>query len=280
MLNVAFYGVRGSTPVSGADVLRYGGNTSCVVLTGPSIDPIVLDLGTGLRRYGIAHGMGTPFKGTALVSHLHWDHVQGLPFFGPVLQPGAHLEVFGPSPVQHANLRDAFDTFMQPPFFPVTIADLAGHIEVTDAPHDAFKVSGGAHVTAREVPHVGYTLGFRITVGATTIAYLPDHQQPMDGSMDVADSVLELVEGVDLLIHDAQFLPEEFARKANWGHCTTEYALMVARQGGAKRLALFHHDPLRSDDALDHHDACTRAAGLRLGVEVVTAAEGMQLVFD
>lgn len=279
MLNVAFYGVRGSTPVSGPDVLRYGGNTSCVVLTGPTIDPIVLDLGTGLRRYGVAYGPTTPFKGTALVSHLHWDHVQGLPFFAPVLQPGAHLEVFGPSPVQYANLRDAFDTFMQPPFFPVTIAQLAGQIDVIDCPDGDFKV-GGAHVLAREVPHVGYTLGFRITVGGVTMAYLPDHQQPTDGSMDVADSVLELVEGVDLLIHDAQFLPEEFARKADWGHCTTEYALMVARQGGAKRLALFHHDPLRSDADLDHLGACNRLAGQRLGIDVITAAEGLQVAFD
>jgi ribonuclease BN (tRNA processing enzyme) len=132
-------------------------------------------------------------------------------------------------------------------------------------------------VLAREVPHVGRTLGYRIEVGGVSVAYLPDHQQPMDGSLTVADSVLELVDGVDLLIHDAQFLPEEFARKANWGHCTIEYAVLVARQGGARRLALFHHDPLRSDEELDRQTRCAWAAGQRLGVDVIAAAEGMEL---
>lgn len=279
MLNVAFYGVRGSTPVAGPDVLRYGGNTSCVVVGGDTTEPIVLDLGTGLRRYGVAYGPTTPFAGTALVSHLHWDHVQGLPFFAPVLQPGARLQVFGPPPTEHHDLRAAFDTFMQPPFFPVTIEQLAGHITVDHCPHDRFRVSG-AQVLAREVPHTGRTYGFRITAGGVTVAYLPDHQQPSDGSMAVADSVLELVEGADLLVHDAQYLPEEFARKSNWGHCTMDYALNVARQGGVKRLALFHHDPLRNDDDLDRHAACARLAGARMGIDVFAASEGLQLYLD
>jgi phosphoribosyl 1,2-cyclic phosphodiesterase len=275
VLNVTFHGVRGSTPVCGPDVVRYGGNTSCVVIEGAGAEPIVLDLGTGLRRYGAAHGR-RPFVGTALLSHLHWDHVQGLPFFAPVLLPGAHLQVLGPAPEELPTLRAAFDTLMQPPFFPVTIDRLAGVIEVDHVPTGPFRV-GDATVLAREIPHTGRALGFRITAGGRTIAYLPDHQQPADASFCVPDAVLELCEGADLLVHDAQYLPEEFALKSDWGHCTMEFALMVAKVAGARRLALFHHDPVRSDDALDEQAGCARLAGRRLGVDVIAAAEGMQL---
>ena len=278
MLNVAFYGVRGSTPVCGPEVIRYGGNTSCVVLNGNEREPIVLDLGTGLRRFGALRA-GRPFAGTALVSHLHWDHVQGLPFFAPVLKPGGRLQVFGPPPEEHVDLRTAFDTFMQPPFFPVRIQDLAGHIEVDHCPGDRFRV-GDAQVLAREIPHIGRTYGFRVSRGGSTVAYLPDHQQPSDGSMDVADSVLELADGVDLLIHDAQYLSEEFTRKSDWGHCTIDYALHVAHLAGVRRLALFHHDPLRTDDDLDLQATCARLAGERLGIEVFAAFEGLQFVID
>ena len=279
MLNVAFYGVRGSTPVSGPDVIRYGGNTSCVVINGDEREPIVLDLGTGLRRFGAAFGPDCSFAGTALVSHLHWDHVQGLPFFAPVLRPGGRLQILGPPPDEYPDLRTAFDTFMRPPFFPVRIDDLAGHIDVDPCPSGAFRVAD-AQVLALAVPHAGLTYGFRISCGGVTVAYVPDHQQPVDGSHGVVDAVLELAEGVDLLIHDAQYLPHEFARKANWGHCTVDYALTVARLAGARRLALFHHDPLRNDDDLDVQATCARLVGERMGIDVFAAAEGMQFVLD
>jgi phosphoribosyl 1,2-cyclic phosphodiesterase len=271
VLTVAFHGVRGSTPVCGPDVMRYGGNTSCVVVDGVGPEPLILDLGTGLRRYGAAHGR-RPFVGTALVSHLHWDHVQGLPFFVPVLMPGARLQILGPAPTEYRTLKAAFEMFMRPPFFPVSLEQLAGRVDIDHCPTDSFRV-GTARVLAREIPHCGRALGFRITAGNATLAYLPDHQQPMDGSFDVPDSVMELCEGADLLIHDSQYLPEEFAVKSDWGHCT----LMVARRAGVRRLALFHHDPTRTDDALDKNLACTRAMGAQLGVDVFAAAEGMRV---
>ena len=275
MLSVAFHGVRGSTPVCGPEVMRYGGNTSCVVVEGAGPEPLVLDLGTGLRRYGASHGR-RPFVGTALVSHLHWDHVQGLPFFVPVLMPGARLQILGPAPTEYRTLQAAFEMFMRPPFFPVSLEQLAGRVDIDHCPNDSFRV-GTARVLAREIPHCGRALGFRITAGNSTLAYLPDHQQPIDGSFDVPDSVLELCEGADLLVHDAQYLPEEFAAKKDWGHCTSDFALMVARRAGVRRLALFHHDPTRTDDALDKNLACTRAMGERLGVDVFAAAEGMRV---
>ena len=272
MLTVAFHGVRGSTPVCGPDVVRYGGNTSCVVIEGAGPEPLVLDLGTGLRRYGVVHGK-RPFIGTALVSHLHWDHVQGLPFFVPVLLPGARLQILGPEPDEYRTLRTAFDTFMRPPFFPVSMQQLAGRIEIEHCPTGSFRV-GKATVLAREIPHSGRALGFRIAAGDAIVAYLPDHQQPVDGSFTVPDTVMELCEGADLLVHDAQYMPEEFALKSDWGHCTMEFALAVARRAQVRRLALFHHDPVRSDDALDQNLACARLLGDRCGVDVFAAAEG------
>jgi ribonuclease BN (tRNA processing enzyme) len=131
------------------------------------------------------------------------------------------------------------------------------------------------------VPHIGATFGYRIELGSVTVAYISDHQQPLDGSNSIADEVLELVDGVDLLIHDAQFTESEFAEKAHWGHCTIDYALHVASEGGARRVALFHHDPGHSDDVIDGIAARAQERGAALGIaEVIAAAEGLTIAFD
>ncbi|HSL59633.1 MAG TPA: MBL fold metallo-hydrolase [Acidimicrobiales bacterium] len=272
MVNVTFYGVRGSTPCSGPDTARYGGNTACVTVERPGEAPIVLDLGTGLRTYGLQQADG-PFACTAFVTHLHWDHVQGLPFFAPVLRPGSSLQVFGPRPELGGTLADAFGGFMTPPYFPVTVDQLHGDIRFSDLDDKDVVEIGSARVHARAVPHVGLTLGYRIEWDGVSVAYVSDHQQPADDSFEVDDAVLELCEGVDLLIHDAQYTVEEFQQKASWGHCTVEYAVHVARTAGARTLALFHHDPTHGDDRLD----CLLGIARLLGgpdLEVVAAAEG------
>jgi phosphoribosyl 1,2-cyclic phosphodiesterase len=260
-------------------VHRYGGNTACVVLDVPGEDPIVLDMGTGLRSYGATQPADGSYRGTALVSHLHWDHVQGLPFFPPILVAGARFDIFAPVPESGESVRDAFDFFMQPPYFPIRVTDLPSQIRMFDCPEGSFEI-GSAAVTARFIPHVGNTFGYRVSWGGATIAYLPDHQQPLDGSHRTTDAVLELVDGADLLIHDAQYTRPEFAKKAHWGHCTHEYAVFVAKAAGAKRLALFHHDPARDDDALDDVLRGMRALGEASGVEVMAAAEGLTVSFE
>ena len=271
MLRVTFHGVRGSSPCSDPSIARYGGNTSCVSLTGDGIEPIILDLGTGVRQLGLRM-RGAPLRAIALVSHLHFDHVQGLPFFTPLLDRDTHLAVHGPQPDRFDDLAAAFDSFVRPPYFPVPIREFAAQVEFSGSDTGTFR-AGRATITADEIPHADRTFGYRVDVGDATVAYLPDHQQPADGSFNVADSALALCEGVDLLIHDAQYLPAEFARKSDWGHCTIDYAIAVARQAGVKRLALFHHDPTRTDDALDALVACARAEGARWGIEVFAAAE-------
>jgi phosphoribosyl 1,2-cyclic phosphodiesterase len=276
-LKVTFHGVRGSTPCSCEQNRRYGGNTSCVSLVVDGEDPIVLDLGTGLRFFGDTQPQDGSFRGTALVSHLHWDHVQGLPFFVPILRPGASMRICGPRQDDGRSMADAFDKFMCPPYFPVTAMDLPSELTFESVEEGWFD-AGKARVLARSIPHVGRTFGYRVEWDGVAVAYLPDHQQPYDGSFDIADGARELCDGVDLLIHDAQYTVPEFEGiKRTWGHCTMEYALAVAMKCKVGRLAMFHHDPTRDDDTLDEVGRCSRAFADRNQFELLVAAEGGSL---
>ena len=272
MVNVTFWGVRGSTPCPCEENQRYGGNTACVSLEAPGQEPIVFDLGTGLRYWGEALGRGeVPFHGTALITHLHWDHVQGLPFFVPVNREGASLAIYGRS--EDGTLQEAFEEFMRPPFFPIRPSDLAGDITFHDVDSTDFEF-GRARISVGDVPHTGSTNGYRVEIDGVVIAYISDHQQPT-GTDAIAPSVLALCEGADLVVHDAQYEPHEFALKADWGHCTVAYAVRVAAEAGAKRLALFHHDPSHGDDVVDRLVAEARALAVGTSVvEVLGAAEG------
>ena len=205
--------------------------------------------------------------------------MQGLPFFTPVLRPGARFDVYGPPQPEEGSLEKAFSELMRPPFFPVTTKELLGDIRFHDAWEEDVELDG-AKVKVRPVPHVGLTNGYRIEMGGASVAYISDHQMPVDGSHQVSEAVLELCDGVDLLIHDAQYTVEEFPQKATWGHCTPEYAVHVANEAGAHRLALFHHDPTHDDDMVDAILAHTRtlAEGTAL-TEVVAAHEGLVISF-
>ncbi len=275
---LSFHGVRGSTPCHGREVVRYGGNTSCLSLDIPGSDPILFDLGTGLRYFGMQQSCATPFRGTCLLSHLHWDHIQGLPFFTPLLCDGAQVTVHAPSQDDGRSVADVFADTITPPLFPVDLAQLPGRVDFHEVADDDFEIDGGAagpiRVMSRLIPHIGPTVGYRVEWNGRSVAYLSDHQMPCDTSSPISSGALELCRGADLVVHDAQFTRTEFARKADWGHCTVEFAVRVAAEAGARRLALFHHDPSHDDDALDRicHDAAR--VGERRGVEVFGAAEG------
>jgi phosphoribosyl 1,2-cyclic phosphodiesterase len=283
-LTVTFHGVRGSTPCDGEHLARYGGNTSCVALEGEGLPPIVFDLGTGLRNYGtqlMEQGSAQGFQGTMLLSHLHWDHVQGLPFFVPLHIPGNVVDVYGPRQ-QDGPLAEVFEGMMRPPYFPIRPDQLEGAVLFHDAGDDDFPIHD-AKVRSRWIRHVGPTLGYRVDWHGVTVAYLSDHGQGCGiGQSDdfIPDEVLELCDGVDLLIHDAQHTPSEFEMKRHWGHCTVDYALHVAKESGAQNVALFHHDPAHGDDMVDQleREAQERSAAVD-GAEVVAAAEGMVLRF-
>jgi phosphoribosyl 1,2-cyclic phosphodiesterase len=273
-VRITFYGVRGSTPAFTAENCRYGGNTASVVLEEPGEEPILFDLGTGIRGFGTTCPMDGSFSGSAFVTHIHWDHVQGLPFFAPLHVPGARLDMYAPHQ-EEGSLAHVLGDLMRPPYFPITCRDLGGKLVFHDVTSDTVAV-GSRTVMVRPVPHKGPTVGYRVDGSAGTVTYISDHQAPL--SLDtVADSVLELCDRADVLIHDAQYTPAEFEKKKDWGHCTFEYALLVARQAKAKRLVMFHHDPAHNDDEMDRLSAELADAANGTGVEVIAAREGMVL---
>ncbi len=274
-MDVTFYGVRGSTPCAGESTARYGGNTSCVALTAPGHDPILLDLGTGLRYFGKACPPDQPLIAHALVTHLHWDHVQGLPFCPPLLRAGSQLSVYGPAH-DGVGFAEAFDQLMRPPFFPVRSHDLPGELRFTTlcpvAPDRDRRRRGDGGPGAPHRHHLRLPHRARRGVGRL-------RQRPPAARRTRRRStrpVLELCRDVDLLIHDAQYTEAEFAAKSTWGHCTSQYAVHVATEAGAKRLALFHHDPEHDDDTLDLLSLAAAESGARQGLlEVVAASEGL-----
>lgn len=271
-MNLTFYGVRGSTPCHCSSMARFGGNTSCVVLESDSIDPIIFDAGTGLRFYGL--GLGDDlFAGTMVISHLHWDHVQGLPFFPQLLESSCTAKILGP-PEAEETFGQALGGLIRPPYFPVRLDEFASELNVGDIYDESIEIDGGATLTARPVPHTGRTNGYRVDLDGRSVAYIPDHQQPA-GEMTVTDAVLELADGVDVLIHDAQFTPELLKKRSDWGHCTAEYAVQVAREAGVGQLVLFHHDPLHDDVAMEQILASTQSAAPDLMISA--ASEGMKI---
>jgi len=269
-VNLVLFGTRGSCPCDG-DHCGYGGNTSCVVVETQDSGRIVLDAGTGLRAFGrtlLAGGGGKPTRLPLLLSHLHFDHVLGLPFFEPLLQMDTVLEVFGPAQ-QRGSLADALSTMVRPPFFPIGLQDFPATVHALDVGAEDFALDGGAKVRARWVPHLGPTLGYRLEVDGQALAYVPDHQAPPNGD-GVPDAVLELCEGVDVLLHDAQYSVEELARRADWGHSSIDYAVRVATESRVRHLVLFHHDPTHSD--ADIHRLLLHARKLAQGSPLTIAA--------
>lgn len=276
-LLVKFHGVRGSTACHGRDTQRYGGNTSCVSMHFGNVSPIIFDLGTGLRYLNsdVSESKPKPFIGSCLLTHLHWDHTQGLPFFPALLHRDTILDIYAPKQNNDYSLRDAFVTKICPPTFPISIDEFEATINFHEIGDDEFLI-GDAHIVSRLVPHIGPTLGFRVTIKDTTVTYLSDHQQPL-GEFSITNGARQLCQGADLLIHDSQFTPEEFAEKYDWGHSTIEFAMWVAETTSAKRLALFHHDPSRTDEQLDALTSRLVGVAQNRGFEVFAAADEMSV---
>ncbi len=274
-MKVTFHGVRGSTPCDRDAIARYGGNTSCVAVSADGEEPLLFDLGTGLRYFGLEFDeLGETFRGTCLLSHLHWDHVQGLPFFSPLRDDASELVIYAPAQGNGQTPGEVLADAIRPPVFPIGLHDFPGRIDIREAP--ARFAVGGYDVVASPVPHVGETNGYRVTRDGRSVAYVCDHQQPADPRR-IDEHVRALCADVDLLIHDAQYTPAEFAKKSTWGHCTLEYAVWLAAQVRARRLALFHHDPDRDDDLLDRLADEARVCGAAMGVEVFAAREGLTI---
>ncbi len=278
-MRIHLCGVRGSTPAPGAEFVRYGGHTSCVAIAPDGGAPrLILDAGTGLRRVTGLLG-GAPFTGTIILTHLHWDHVHGLPFFTAGDRHDARVTLMLPeqeaqSKEGSAGAEEVLARGMSPPHFPIRPSGLRGEWSFRSLAPGAFKAEGFT-AEAREVPHKGgRTFGYRVSDGHSAIAYIPDHCPTAlgpgpEGWGEYHPAALGLVAGVDLLIHDSLLLPDEVAAEASFGHPAADYAVGLARRAGARRVLLTHHKPDRADDALD-----VLAARFRLDPRVTVAAEG------
>jgi phosphoribosyl 1,2-cyclic phosphodiesterase len=246
-MRLLLLGVRGSTPAPGADFVRYGGHTSCVAVIpdGSDVPTLVLDAGTGLRDLTRVLG-GAAYRGSILVTHLHWDHVQGLPFFVAGDRDDAEVDFYVPAQNARSG-RDLLAAAMAPPNFPITPEGLQGEWTFTalEAGHHSIE---GFRVRATEVRHKGgRTFGYRVSDGHSSIAYIPDHVI----SPGVSDEVRDLIRDVDVLLHDSQFLERERPMADAYAHSTVEDAMTLAEECGVRRLVLFHHGPARTDDQID-----------------------------
>lgn len=286
---VRFWGTRGSIAKAGPTTIRYGGNTSCVELRSKAGTLVVLDCGTG------AHGLGRALldqedgqHGALLVGHTHWDHIQGLPFFGPLFRRGSRWDIYGPRGMG-PTLQEVLAGQMQHTYFPVTLDQMGADIGFHDLVEGTFEV-GDIEVTAWYLNHPALTLGYRLRADGVTVVYSTDHE-PRSKLLALGREIppvgaderhARFLEGADLVIHDAQYTAAEYEEKQGWGHSTVEYVVGTARAAGARRLALFHHDPARTDDQLDAIVEDVHAGLPQAGpaFEVFAAAEGQALHID
>src|SRR3954471_5939457 len=274
-VRVRYWGARGSIPAPRAEMALHGGNTSCVELTLSDGTEVILDAGTGITDLGRARDGGAgPVH--LLLTHLHLDHIQGLMFFEPLFDPRCEVRVSGPIAFG-GSLLNRLARYISAPLAPIEIRELPATVSFHDVPTSTFQL-GPATVETGFVNHRGPTLGFRITDGDVTVAYIPDHEpalgQRLGESAREWISGYELARDVDLLIHDAQYTEAEYEPRVGWGHSAVSDAVQFARRSGARRVALFHHDPLHDDDTVDELAEAARAQSNGSFEEIDAAREG------
>jgi ribonuclease BN (tRNA processing enzyme) len=270
-VRIELLGVRGSTGAPGADHVRYGGHTSCIaVRADPSTAPtLALDAGTGLRSLTDMLG-GAAFDGSIVLSHLHWDHMQGLPFFAAGDREAARVDLHLPAQEGRSG-RDLLAQSFAPPSFPIPPEGLQGRWAFHAMSEGRHRIAG-FEVVAVDVEHKGgRTFGLRVDDEHGSLAYVPDHA-PMAG---VSAELMDVLHGVDVLLHDAQFLEGERPVAVDYGHSTVQDAVRLAQSCGARQLVLLHHSPARTDDALD--EIADWAPGLAPELTVVVGREGMAI---
>ena len=286
-----FWGTRGSIPTPGSATVRYGGNTPSIEVRTPTGSLVLLDAGTGIRELGralISRANGTPISGDIFLTHAHWDHIQGIPFFAPAFQRGNRFTIWGAKSLA-ASIRRVVRDQMSPVVFPVAFEELAAPFDFREL-IDERHAQDGFDVRAFSVKHPGGALGYRFgsrvagdaTPGASFV-YISDNELRAGDASPSNDrwrtKLVEFIRGARVLIHDATYTEDEYESHRGWGHSTYGDAVALALDSGVETLVLFHHSPDRSDDELDARLAECRAATARSGrtLRVVAAAEGMEL---
>jgi phosphoribosyl 1,2-cyclic phosphodiesterase len=295
-MKVRFWGTRGSIPSPGPRTVRYGGNCACVEVRTSAGELFIIDAGTGIRELGLALLQQHPITAHIFLGHTHWDHISGFPFFPPAYVAGNTFIICAARNIDK-RLQDVMAGQMEYTYFPVTLGDMAADLSYRELGEESFTV-GSARITTHYLNHTAVCIGYRIQADGRTLVYASDHEpyalalpgpDPAgeatgrglrDGVVHAGDrELIEWAQGADLLIQDAQYTPEEYPYKVGWGHGSTDYVTDVALRAGAKRLALFHHDPLHDDEFVDGMvDYCRRRAReCESPLEVFGAFEGQEL---
>jgi phosphoribosyl 1,2-cyclic phosphodiesterase len=278
-------------PTPGSRTIRYGGNTPCVSLElvdHPGHGMVVLDAGTGIRLLGneLSQRATEGVEVDLLLSHTHWDHIQGLPFFAPLFDGGNAVRIWGPQQ-GNVSLETILRRQMEPMVFPVPLDGLAARLTVEHVTTAELQV-GGFSVSSMQLRHPGKTLAYRLTPlgGGPSVVYATDNELGNGGAYDVGPTwrqeFVRFLQGIDMLVHDAMFMTEEIDRFQGWGHSSPQEALDLAVEAGVKRLVMFHHSPERDDAALDElvEVVQTKARSVEPSLEVVAATEGTELMLD
>ena len=271
-----FWGVRGSIPTPGPGTVRYGGNTSCVEVRHGD-DIIILDAGTGLRALGsalLAEFKNRPVHLTLLVSHTHWDHIQGLPFFAPIYNPNCRMRILG-APGTQEGLVNALTGQMESTYFPVPFAKVPGNIEIEEVKDFNFNV-GAVQVRAQRSHHPGLCFGYRLFSPDSLIVFFPD-SEPRTGGED--REKIEFIREADVLILDSQYDAAEYKTHVGWGHGCLDDAVALALKARVRHLCLFHHDPDHDDKKIDGFVKRARqiVAKAKSKMKVDAAKEGMTI---
>ncbi len=278
-LSVVFHGTRGSVPISGPAASRHGGNTPCLEVRSSEGGRLILDAGTGIRCVPPApSGIAEPL----LLSHAHWDHIQGFPFFPSLHQAGCTIRVLGPASRDHP-LHGTLAGMMSPPVFPLSLTSVPANLVVEDLSCEPALITtpDQFEILTHPLHHTGPTLGFRVrhAGGSGSVTYVTDNELSPDLSLSRRAALVQFLQGSDLLVHDAMYRDDEIATRAGWGHSSTGEATRLALEAGCPRLVLFHHAPERGDRALDEMLDEARSTANHLGgaIEILAAHDMMHL---
>jgi ribonuclease BN (tRNA processing enzyme) len=278
---VRVWGARGSLSAPGPATVGYGGNTSCVELELADGTTLILDAGTGIRELGQRLLQQDHGAVHICLTHLHLDHVEGLGFFAPLWRAGWKLQFWGP-PSTTATLRERVSRYLSPPLFPIGLSEAPAEAVFEDVPRKPWRV-GSALIEAQAVEHRGPTLGFRIEEEGRVFAYVPDHEPYLTAGLDDQPEWISgwaLAAGADLLFHDSQYTEDEYVGRMGWGHSSVIHAATFARAAGVRQLAMFHHDPMRSDRELEGLYDQVAEIVRDSQEQPLIAREGLQVVLD